>query len=128
MRVAAAIAIAGSIGWLVPPAHAQDEPDAVVSTTVIVDNSLARDEVTPAKASGLTLDAVTESEARKIRKDAADNLDRGQFPAATASQQPDVTVVSVEQVAISRPENADSEACVQVGVVAARRGCRPPKH
>jgi hypothetical protein len=106
-------------------AHAQDAPPTVVRSVVIVDDKLVKDADVPAPQSGLTVDPVVESAAKSVRRDAEDVLARGELFNPVAQKQPSITVVSVDQVAVSRPNAADSAACVRVGVIGERKDCRP---
>lgn len=103
----------------------QDVPDAVVKSVVVVRDTLVVDEAVPASKSGLTVDPVVETSAETARRDAADALATGQRPNITPQEPQRVTVVSVDQVVVSRRNVRDSEACVRVGVVEGRKDCRP---
>lgn len=107
------------------PVHAQDAPEVVVRSVVIVDDKLVENADVPASQSGLTVDPVIESAAEAARRDAEDVLARGELFNPVAQEQPSVTIISVDQVAVSRPNAKDSEACVRVGVVNSRQDCRP---
>ena len=89
------------------PAFAQDEPDTPVESTVIVDGETVTDGTVPAAQSGLTVDPFVESDAEHIRKDAKLNLVRGYLPGAILRAKPSVTVVSVDQVTVVRPNSSD---------------------
>lgn len=111
-------------------AKAQEAPDTrivqpLVSSTVIVDGKVQENGVVPAEQSGLTVDPVLERDAEQIRRDAEEALSRKQLTNIVATSQPDVTVVSVDQVVVERPNSRDSEACVTIGKIASRKGCRP---
>lgn len=107
------------------PVHAQDAPEVVVRSVVIVDDKLVENADVPAPQSGLTVDPVVESAAEAARRDAENVLARGELFNPVAQEQPSITIISVDQVAVSRPNARDSEACVRVGAVNSRQDCRP---
>jgi hypothetical protein len=111
---------------------AQDAPDTridrpLVSSTVIIEGELQTSNTVPADQSGLTVDPVSEDAAEQIRRDAEQALARKRLSNILPINQPSVTVVSVDQVVVERPKARDSEACVTIGKVGARKGCRPPR-
>lgn len=124
--MAAALAVA-IVLFETPAAFAQDAPDTVVETTVIVDDKVVVQTNGPATTSGLVVDPVVEGEAERIRRDAVENRQVGRMPNIQPVVQPKITVVSVDSVTVDRPNTPDSDACVTIGKVGTRRGCRPPR-